>query len=245
MRKEEKLLLENKINIIQELINQIYQEHFPNRRLPQVKVVFSNHLSDYNANIKHIPIFCKYEIKLNKNWLDSNELIIKGLLEYLIFKINKIKKKTFTQDLYDKFISNVHIAVEKNKIDPFLQELFEKNNKELFEEAIEQTNLVWGEVSKRTLGTYNYQNDTITISSILKNAPLHLIRFVVYHEMLHKKHKFYKAKTNTVHHSKDFRAEEKLFPNFINIDRELNDFLRYKRTVKTKKFNWKNLFNRF
>lgn len=217
-----------------QLVQDIFVEHFPNRRSPQVQIKFSNHLSTYNANINYVPMFCKYQIKMNKNWLDSDELIVKGLLEYLIFKVNKVKKSTFSMDLYEKFIANAHIAVEKDKIDPELQKLFEQNNNELFDEPIEQTNLVWGNKSTRTLGTYNYQNDTITISSALKDAPAELIRFVVYHEMLHKKHKFYKANVNTVHHSPAFRKEEKLFPEFETVDKRINQFLSRKR----KKFTW-------
>lgn len=211
------------------LVHELYEDNFPKRRSPQVEIKFSNHLSTYNANIRYVPQLCKYQIKMHKNWIDSDEMIVRGLLEFLIFRVNNIKKKTLYTDMYDTFILNAHTSIEKNKIDPVLQTFFEQNNNELLSNEIEQTNLVWGQKSIRTLGTYNYQNDTITISSALKNAPEHLIRFVVYHEMLHKKHKFTKGKVNTLHHSPAFRKEEKLFPNFESIDKELSKFLRKKK----------------
>lgn len=211
------------------LLQEMYEEHFPNRRSPQVEIKLSNHLATYNANIRYLPQLCKYQIKMHKNWIDSDEMIVRGLLEYLVFRVNNIKKKTLYTDMYDTFILNAHTSIEKNQIDPILQKYFDKNNTDLLNNEIEQTNLVWGKKSIRTLGTYNYQNDTITISSALKTAPEHLIQFVVYHEMLHKKHKFTKGKVNTLHHSPAFRKEEKLYPNFENIDKELGQFLRKKR----------------
>ncbi|MBR9692917.1 M48 family metallopeptidase [Candidatus Woesearchaeota archaeon] len=61
------------------------------------------------------------------------------------------------------------------------------------------------------LGHYEYATDTISISTALKEAP-ELLDYVLYHEMLHKKHKFTESKGgNTRSHTKAFRDEEKKY----------------------------------
>jgi len=59
----------------------------------------------------------------------------------------------------------------------------------------------------------------------------------MYHEMLHKKHKFTSSKSGRrLHHSKAFREEESRFDDFKEIDIELKRYLRnYNNKIKKRK----------
>jgi hypothetical protein len=78
----------------------------------------------------------------------------------------------------------------------------------------------------------------VTISSILKNNRL-LLKFVLYHELLHKKHSFKTTKTGrSQYHTKAFRIDEKKFSEKENIDveKELESFVKKKKLGGL--FNW-------
>jgi hypothetical protein len=58
----------------------------------------------------------------------------------------------------------------------------------------------------------------------------------MYHEMLHKKHKFYSTKKGQrVHHSSAFRKDEQKFPDSSRLEIELRKFV-------SKKKGWRSFF---
>jgi len=87
--------------------------------------------------------------------------------------------------------------------------------------------LVWGGYTKTQLGHYTYANNTVSISRVLEEND-ELLDFVVYHELLHKKHKFKHKGTRSISHTAEFRADEKKFSD-KNMDEELRKFLRKPR----------------
>ena len=57
-----------------------------------------------------------------------------------------------------------------------------------------------------------YATDTVTLSKALAHD-LELVDYVMYHELLHKKHKFTSKNGKSRHHTKEFRIAEKRYPN--------------------------------
>jgi predicted SprT family Zn-dependent metalloprotease len=55
----------------------------------------------------------------------------------------------------------------------------------------------------------------------LKEASKHILDYVMYHEMLHKKFKFNNSGIKTRHHTKEFKKEESKFENSKIIEKEL------------------------
>ena len=126
---------------------------------------------------------------MSKKWKTISKEIQIGLIQSLSLKIFKEKKKTTNIELYNIFMKKIHIAAPKIKFDPTLEKSFHKVNEKYFYGLIEKPNLVWGDFSLRKLGSYEYGSDTITISKVLQNQGF-LIDYIMYHELLHKKHKF-------------------------------------------------------
>ncbi|MBR9692242.1 hypothetical protein GOV06_05660 [Candidatus Woesearchaeota archaeon] len=211
------------------LINQAFQELYPEKTLDyNTKLIYSGQFKPYNANAQLSPT--TLTIKLSKKWLKISPDIQIGLIQSLLIKFFKNRKQTFNIDLYNNFIKNIHIAIPKTRSDPALEESFKRINEKYLYGLIEQPNLKWGHSSVRKLGSYDYQSDEITISSIFKDTSAELLDYVMYHEMLHKKHKFHHTKTGrSYHHTAKFKKEEKAFENSQKIEKELTKICRKTR----------------
>jgi predicted metal-dependent hydrolase len=213
-----------------------YLELYPDAKLGDYEfdLYYSGKFNDYNANIKirgrH------FRINLSSKWRNINEDIKIGLIQVLLNKILRTNVQTQNIDLYELFLKKVHITVLKQMSDPQLSESFDRVNEKYFFSIIEKPNLQWGKESVRKLGSYEYGSDTITISKILLNADNVLLDYIMYHEMLHKKHKFYTNNGRSFHHTKEFRDSEKKFENYESIEQMLKKFLRNARFMR--KMSW-------
>jgi hypothetical protein len=218
------------MNLAEKAFNKI----FPDKEEKRVmKLKYSGSFSDYNANVK----YNSYEIvfSLSKKWKKINENIVIGLIQELMLKLYNSKKSTHNMDLYNNFIRNMSEFARKNQdIDPSLRESFERVNDKYFNGLISIPNLKWGNHSFNILGSYKYSTDTIVITKVLKNN-LNLLDYVMYHELLHKKIKFYSKNGRSYHHNKNFREKEKKFENSAEIEKQLESFLKkekFKHRIK-------------
>jgi len=59
--------------------------------------------------------------------------------------------------------------------------------------------------------------------------PRYVVEYVLYHEMLHVKHPTRKSGCSLISHSPEFRAEEKLFPEFERARKALDKLARERR----------------
>jgi len=190
---------------------------------------YSAKFSAYNANVKqrgkHI------HFNLSAQWKEVSEEIQIGLIQSLLAKIFKVKTSTTCMDLYHLFLKNVHISVAKDKTDPELETSFNRVNEKYFLGLIDQPNLTWGSESFRKLGSYSYGNDTITMSTIFQNISPeeeYFLDYVMYHELLHKIHKFDVKGNKSYYHTKIFRNAEAQFDE-KDIEQKLGQFVRKKK----------------
>ncbi|MBR9690917.1 hypothetical protein GOV08_04505 [Candidatus Woesearchaeota archaeon] len=211
------------------IVKKAFKELFPEKDYNYESTIkYSKAFSAYNANVKYTS--SKLMFRISHEWKDvSNEIKI-GLIQSLLLKIFKEKKKTTQIDLYNIFLKNLHISAPKTNIDPVLKQSFDRVNDKYFAGMMDKTNLIWGEKSFSRLGTYEYGSDTIKISKVLEKDQ-NLLDYVVYHEMLHKKLKFIHTSTKTRHHTKEFRKKEKGWEDH-DVEEKLKDFLRKERKRK-------------
>ena len=156
-----------------------------------------------------------------------------GLIQGLMLRIFKEKKKTTNIDLYNSFMKNLHISIPKINTDPLLEESFNNINEKYFIGLIERPNLIWHN-SIRRLGSYEYGTDTISISRILEGDE-EVLDYVMYHEILHKKHKFHSKNGRTHHHTKEFKEMEEKFENSDEMEEKIKNLVRQRNG---KKFSW-------
>ncbi len=228
------------------LIQEAFVELFPGRTFDyEARIRYSRAFKGYNANIKYYSSRKEIVLSLSKNWNGVSRDIKKGLIQELLLKIfrtkNTVANRTLSMELYQIYLKNTHLAAEKNNIDPALQESFLRVNENYFNGMIDQTNLIWGSYSLRTLGKYDYGTDTIMISSIFKDGPDRFVDRVMHHEMLHKKHKYNSKNGRCHHHTKEFRGDEKKFKDFEDVEKEITVYI---RNFKIKNLTKKNFIQK-
>jgi len=215
-----KLINYNSTSNLMNLAEKAYLELYPGRELShEISLKYSGKFKPYNANVRMRRD--KIWFNLSKNWRKISRDIQIGLIQSLMIKILKDKKKTINTDLYEIFMKKVHLSVPKTENDPILFESFSRVNDKLFYGLVERPNLKWGGPTVRKLGSYEYGSDTITISKVFDGLPTELMDYVMYHEMLHKKHKFNSKNGRNYYHTTEFKRKEKEFPNSEGIEKEI------------------------
>lgn len=224
------------------LIQESYQRLFPEKECPyQTRLEYNRRLADFNARIKlHFNIL---SVNLNLQWKDIDQEIKIGLIQHLLLKILKKKKNTPEIELYHQFIRNIPLFAEKNKFDPLLEKSFQRVNDLFFNSELEKPNLVWGKDSLRKLACYNFHRDTITVSTIFKEARSEILDYVMYHELLHKFHQFTHQNGRSYFHHQEFKKNEKKYPHYPELETEINQLIRkHKKARASVRFKKKFLF---
>jgi len=199
-------------------------------------VKYTGKLKYYNGNIHRLNN--NITIHLSRSWQDVDDDIKIGLMHILMIKMLKLKtKETDNTKLYNSFIKNISKATEKSKIDPLLKSYFDDVNNRYFFSLIEMPNLVSRKLANNKFGTYNYITDTITINSLLNDKP-ELLKYVLYHEILHKQLKFKNRGGKNFYHTKEFRLSEQKYPNSEVCEAELRKLARCYRMPRVRKI-WK------
>ncbi len=223
------LCREPDLAMVREAFLELYSEKDFNFK---VIVKYSKRMKDYNAGLSFYKSDKKIVFRFGEKWHSVSAEIKKGLVQELLLKLfekKKSKKQTVNMELYHKFIKNVHLAVPKTKIDTLLEESFERVNEEYFNGLLEKPNLVFGSSSFRKLAGYDYQNDTITVSTLFKDSSSRILDYLIYHELLHKKLKFVYKNGKNYQHTSDFKHMERKFKNAEEIEKEIDIVLRNKK----------------
>ena len=98
-----------------------------------------------------------------------------------------------------------------------LESLFNRLNREYFEGSLVRPRLSWSvKKSRHLLGRYDATHNVIFISRIFdaRDLPPYVIEFVLFHEMLHLKHRSRVHDSRMLVHTPEFKAEEKTFRDY-------------------------------
>jgi hypothetical protein len=96
-----------------------------------------------------------------------------------------------------------------------LEEVFDSLNMRFFGGLMGRPELTWSEHhAKRSLGHYDAAHNTIVVSRVFDrpSSPRYAIEYLLYHEMLHLKHPVRMRGLRRCVHSREFKAEERQFP---------------------------------
>jgi predicted metal-dependent hydrolase len=96
-----------------------------------------------------------------------------------------------------------------------LDEVFETVNRRFFHGLLGRPVLTWSaHAARRMLGHYDAAHNTIVVSRVFdrSDTPRCAIEYLLYHEMLHLKHPVRVKAGRRCVHSREFQAEERLFP---------------------------------
>ena len=96
-----------------------------------------------------------------------------------------------------------------------LEEVFDSLNLRFFGGLLGRPELTWSEgMAKRSLGHYDADLNSIVVSRVFDrpSSPRYAVEYLLYHEMLHLKHPVRMRGLRRCVHSRDFKTDEKLFP---------------------------------
>jgi predicted metal-dependent hydrolase len=216
------------MNIIQES----YTRLFPDKTfIYQTYLEYNRRLSDFNANIKFHRE--KISVHLNLQWKDIDNEIKIGLIQHLLLKVFKKKRSTPNIDLYNNFTRNIDILIPKTNFDPILEKSFERVNSKFFFNQLKKPNLIWGQDSRRKLASYNFHNDTVSVSTLFNNTKEEILDFLMYHELLHKHHKFKHKNGRSSFHTPQFKRDEASYPRHKEIEKEIEIIIKKKPQKRT------------
>ncbi len=222
------------------LIEESFRRLFPSKEFNyKTKVEYNRRLGSFNANIRKTSH--SVQVNLNLQWKDIDHEIKVGLVQTLLLKIFKSKKTTSNIDLYNNFVKNIPLLTPKNNIEPVLKESFERVNEQFFYNQLEMPNLVWGNNSKRKLASYNFHNDTVSVSTIFKETEENILDYLMYHELLHKYHQYNHKNGRSFFHTREFKKDEDLHPNKKLVEKKINNIIISTRN-KSKKSSWRDIF---
>jgi len=105
-----------------------------------------------------------------------------------------------------------------------LKEIFDELNRRFFRGRLKPPRLGWTlKRSQTVLGHYDSAHEAISISRWLDSPRVarDVVRYVVFHEMLHMRYPVERQGPRRVVHSREFREAEKKFPEYERIRRRL------------------------
>jgi hypothetical protein len=163
---------------------------------------------------------------------DAPEEILKALITVLVCKLLNQKAPRECRKLYRSYILSPEIqsrAIQVRRLRGRkkltgaigkvhnLQQLFQKLNREYFDEKLAIEGLSWSRrKARKTLGHYDSAHDVIIINRRLDNplVPETIVEFILYHEMLHAfMGNRYTNGKRFVHH-REFKEREKQFKDY-------------------------------
>lgn len=101
-----------------------------------------------------------------------------------------------------------------------LDEVFDAINLRFFHGLMAKPTVTWSaHVAKRMLGHYDAAHNTIVVSRVFDRpgTPRFAIEYLLYHEMLHLKHPVRVRAGRRCVHSREFQADERLFPELDRV----------------------------
>ena len=105
-----------------------------------------------------------------------------------------------------------------------LEEIFEDLNRRFFHGLMGRPQLTWSrDHARNRLGHYDPAHNAIVISRVFDHphVPRFVVEYIVFHEMLHLKHPVKLRGSRRCVHSREFIAEERVFPDLAQAQRFL------------------------
>lgn len=220
----------------------IFREQFrrlkPRTTVPNFELSFRPYAS-LRATARFRPDSATIQAHLSDMLKDAPSEVLAALARILLSKLYHLKVPhevlrryklwTHTQRVQERMVKVRRERGRKHLLPPTgaihdLEELFDELNARHFEGRLRKPRLGWSpSLSRKRLGHYDPAHDVIVISRIFdrSDVPKLVLRFVLFHEMLHVKHPAEIRGGRRIVHTPEFRAEERAYPDFEAIKRLL------------------------
>ena len=215
------------VSAIVSIFEQEYRELRPRAPMPPIHVRFRRFTS-LNTTIRlregHL------HVSLSDLLEGAPEAVLRAIAHILIAKLYKKPIDPAQNHRYKRFASSAAVTKQTELIRStrgskrycgpegryyHLEEVFDTLNERFFGGLMGRPELTWSEhMAKRSLGHYDAAHNTIVVSRVFDrpSSPRYAIEYLLYHEMLHLKHPVKMNGVRRCVHSREFKAEERQFP---------------------------------
>lgn len=212
-----------------QIFNHVHDEHFFRKRR-KIEAVYHPYRS-LRHTIEWTP--WRIRVKVSSYLETAPTLIIEHLAIILLSKVYKIKVDGEVRQAYRTFVSNIEDNLPKRRTHGLggyvawgkvfdLNHLFDELNAEYFEPLLERPVMGWSKNKSYTrLGFYDATRNLIVISRIFDDnrVPEKIVRYLLYHEMLHIYFPIIENNGRRKIHSRDFKQAERQFPEYEQIQK--------------------------
>jgi hypothetical protein len=214
--------------VLEQVFAECYRELRPRAALPEFHAQFY-HFTNINNTIRLRDgrIFVRLSDLLEGAPLP----VLRAILHILLAKLYRKPIEPAEAARYRRYIASHDLTAKAHLIRQIrgrkrigsaqgkyydLEQIFEDLNQRFFHGLMARPLMTWANHdSRQSLGHYDPAHNTIVVSKIFDRAavPRYAVEYLVYHEMLHLKHPVRLRGSRRCVHSRDFAAEEKLFPH--------------------------------
>ena len=209
------------------LFEQEYRELRPRAPLPALDVRFRRFTSlNTTIRLRGAELF----VRLSDLLEHAPETVHRAIAHILLAKLYRKPIAAHFADRYRRYAQSEAVSKQAERIRQTrgrkriltaqgrqydLEEVFESINQRFFHGLLGRPTLTWSaHAAKRMLGHYDSAHNTIVVSRVFDRpgTPRYAIEYLLYHEMLHLKHPVRVRAGRRCVHSREFQAEERLFP---------------------------------
>jgi len=213
---------------LNEIFRNVYTTHFPGR-IRRIKAEFYpyrslRHTVEWNG--------IRVKAKVSRLFSDAPVHILEIIALLLLSRVYKKKIDRQTRSMYNAYSKQLTYKRQTRKInyEPKgkyynLSLIYKSLNIMYFNSELQITNIGWSKKNSYTrLGFFDKNRNLIVISKIFDSphVPLRILQYLMYHEMLHARFPEETVNNRRRIHTPQFRAEERKFPGFVEIQDWIN-----------------------
>jgi hypothetical protein len=211
-----------------ELFERCYREVRPRAPMPEFHVAFY-HFTNINNTIRLRDN--RILVRLSDLLEGAPQPVLHAIAHILVAKLYRKPIDPAQAVRYRRYIASHDLTAKAHLIRQIrgrkkllgsqgkyydLEVIFEELNRKFFFGLMARPLMTWSNYdSRQSLGHYDPAHNTIVVSKVFDRAtvPRYAVDYLVYHEMLHLKHPVKLRGSRRCVHSREFIAEEKLFPH--------------------------------
>lgn len=224
----------------EQLYTRVYREIRPQGAIPSIQVKYCR-FANANSSIRHSGQ--GLTVKIADVLEESPAHVAEALAHILLSKLFRRPIASIYQIRYRQWLNRQDVRDKVHQVrqergrkvvtspkgeNYDLEEIFQELNRSYFEGKMTQPSLGWSRNRSRTrLGHFDPSHHMIVISRIMDaiDAPRVILEYVMYHEMLHLLHPEELCGNRRRIHTPEFRAAERKFPDFKEVQKTLRKFL--------------------
>ena len=220
--------LKEHVDSVYLFLSLIHQLDFVPREVPPVvEMAWVNHLYSYKRDARQ----SRYQ--LCEPFVGADETVMAAILKCIHRRKGGNAKQVVDEyqasEAFQSISAEFDLLCEVSDGQPEgrvfdLRDIFDTVNREHFGGEMPSPRLRWGtRMTFRKFGHYCFQKEEVMLSASLDSprVPRFVVEFVMYHELLHRKHGHRSAGSRRMYHTREFRTDEKRFPRFTEAEAEL------------------------